>query len=514
MTDTATRTDTTAHTAPAPIDHWIDGADVASTGDRRSDVFDPASGHVTGRVSLATADDVDTAVAAALTAFEGWSVTPPHVRARVMFRFRDLVEQHRDRLAAIITAEHGKVFSDAQGEVTRGMEVVEFACGIPQLLKGDFSEGVGRGVDATTLRQPLGVVAGISPFNFPAMVPMWMFPIAIATGNTFVMKPSEKDPTLSLELAKLLTTAGLPDGVFNVVNGDKVAVDALLTHPDVQAISFVGSTPIAEYVHTTAVAHGKRVQALGGAKNHMVVMPDADMDQAVGALMGAAYGSAGERCMAISVVVPVGEEAAEALRTKLTAALATLTVGGGLDDGVDMGPLVTQDHRAKVLGYLDIAAQEGAEVVVDGRSEGGMPDRDEGFFVGGSLLDHVTADMRVYREEIFGPVLSIVRAETFAEALTLVNEHEFGNGAAIFTRDGNTARTFVSNVKAGMVGVNVPIPVPMAFHSFGGWKRSLFGDHHIHGPEGVRFYTRNKAVTTRWPSDTLVTTDFAMPTHA
>ena len=499
---------------PALIDHWIDGAVVAPVGQRRGDVFNPATGRVTGRVAMATAGEVDAAVASALAAFEGWSATPPHVRARVMFRFRDLLERDRDRLAAILTAEHGKVLDDARGEVTRGLEVVEFACGIPQLLKGDFSENVGRGVDATTLRQPLGVVAGISPFNFPAMVPMWMFPVAIATGNTFVMKPSEKDPSMGVELGRLLQEADLPDGVFNVVNGDRVAVDALLHHRDVQAISFVGSTPVAEHVHTTAVACGKRVQALGGAKNHMVVMPDADLDQVVGALMGAAYGSAGERCMAISVAVPVGEGTADRLREKLAVALGKLRVGDGMKAGVDMGPLVTAAHRAKVLGYLDLAAQEGAEVVVDGRTGGGVPDDEGGFFVGGSLLDHVTADMRVYQEEIFGPVLSIVRAQTFAQALTLVNEHEFGNGTAIFTRDGNTARTFVSSVKVGMVGVNVPIPVPMAFHSFGGWKRSLFGDHHVHGPEGVRFYTRNKAVTTRWPSDAAVTTDFSLPTHA
>ncbi|MEV5409656.1 CoA-acylating methylmalonate-semialdehyde dehydrogenase [Thermopolyspora sp. NPDC052614] len=495
------------------INHWINGAETAPAHDRRGEVYNPATGKVTGRVALATPEEVDAAVAAALAAFEDWSATPPHVRARVLFRFRDLVERHRDRLAAIITAEHGKVFDDARGEVTRGLEVVEFACGVPQLLKGEFSEAVGRGVDATTLRQPLGVVAGITPFNFPAMVPMWMFPIAIATGNTFVLKPSEKDPTLGIELARLLKEAGLPDGVFNVVNGDKVAVDALLRHPDVEAISFVGSTPVAEYVHTTAASYGKRVQALGGAKNHMVVMPDADLDQAVGALMGAAYGSAGERCMAISVVVPVGEDTADRLRRKLVAALAELKVGDGMREGVEMGPLVTGDHRAKVLGYLDVAAEEGAEIVVDGRKEGGRPEGDEGFFVGGSLLDHVGPGMRVYREEIFGPVLSIVRAETFAQALTLVNEHEFGNGTAIFTRDGNTARTFVSKVRAGMVGVNVPIPAPMAFHSFGGWKRSLFGDHHVHGPEGVRFYTRGKAVTVRWPGDAAITTDFAMPTH-
>ncbi|MGY1433544.1 CoA-acylating methylmalonate-semialdehyde dehydrogenase [Streptomyces reniochalinae] len=494
------------------IDHWIAGQSTAGTSTRRGDVFNPATGALSGRVAYAGTDDVHAAVTAAAEAFPAWSSTPPHVRARVLFRFRDLVESNRDRLAEIITAEHGKVFNDAQGEVTRGMEVIEFACGIPQILKGEFSENVGRTVDAVTLRQPLGVVAGISPFNFPAMVPMWMFPVALACGNTFVMKPSEKDPTLSNELARLLAEAGAPDGVFNVVHGDKAAVDALLEDPRVEAVSFVGSTPVAEHIHKTAAADGKRVQALGGAKNHMVVMPDADLDQAVAALMGAAYGSAGERCMAISVAVPVGEETAQRLRERLIKALAELKVGPGMSDGVEMGPLVTAAHRDKVAGYLDIGTQEGAELVVDGR-QSDIADAGDGFFLGGSLFDHVTPGMRIYQEEIFGPVLSLVRADSFAQALTLVNEHEFGNGTAIFTRDGNTARTYLAKVKAGMVGINVPIPVPMAFHSFGGWKRSLFGDHHIHGPEGVRFYTRNKTATTRWPSDTAVTTEYAMPTH-
>ncbi|MCV7212817.1 CoA-acylating methylmalonate-semialdehyde dehydrogenase [Mycolicibacterium canariasense] len=493
------------------IDHFI-GDTVDSRGaQHRRDVYNPATGAVTGRVAMATADDVDAAVTAAHTAFAGWSATPPHVRARILFRFRDLVDQHADRLAAIITAEHGKVLSDAKGEIIRGLEVVEFSCGIPQMLKGEYSENVGREVDGVTLRQPLGVVAGISPFNFPAMVPMWMFPVALACGNTFVMKPSEKDPTLSVELAKLLTAAGLPPGVFNVVQGDKVAVDALLQHPQVEAISFVGSTPVAEYIHATAAANGKRVQALGGAKNHMVIMPDADLDQAVSALMGAAYGSAGERCMAISVAVPVGDEVADALRERLVAALAELHVGDGSTDGVDMGPLVSGVHRDKVADYIQIGADEGAELVVDGRTTAPAGD---GFFLGGTLFDHVTPEMRIYREEIFGPVLSMVRAGSFDEALQLVNDHEFGNGTAIFTADGNTARTYLSRVRAGMVGINVPIPVPMAFHSFGGWKRSLFGDHHIHGPEGVRFYTRNKTATIRWPDQTRVQTDFSMPTHS
>ena len=497
---------------PLDIDHFIAGQVEARDATTRTDVFNPATGQVTGRLAMATVEDVDATVEAAAAAFPAWSATPPHVRARVLFRFRELVERDIDRLAGIITAEHGKVLSDAKGEVTRGLEVVEFACGIPQMLKGEFSENVGRAVDGLTFRQPLGVVAGISPFNFPAMVPMWMFPVALASGNTFVMKPSEKDPTLSLELAKLLQEAGLPDGVFNVVNGDKVAVDALLEHPAVEAISFVGSTPIAEYIHNTAIANGKRVQALGGAKNHMVIMPDADPDQAVSALMGAAYGSAGERCMAISVAVPVGEETANLLRERLIVALENLKVGPGTQAEVEMGPLVTGAHRDKVASYIALGVEEGAELVVDGR-ETAPTDLGDGFFLGGTLFDHVTPNMRIYLEEIFGPVLSIVRAESFAEALQLVNDHEFGNGTAIFTGDGHTARTYLHEVKAGMVGINVPIPVPMAFHSFGGWKRSLFGDHHIHGPEGVRFYTRNKTATTRWPNDSQVRADFSMPTH-
>ncbi|MER5668425.1 CoA-acylating methylmalonate-semialdehyde dehydrogenase [Streptomyces mirabilis] len=503
---------TTTAAAPAHIDHYIDGRVDDRGAETRSEVYNPATGQVTGLVALATAEDVDAAVRAASEAFETWSATPPHIRARILFRFRDLVERDTDRLASIITAEHGKVLSDARGEVIRGLEVVEFACGIPQQLKGEFSENVAREVDAVSLRQPLGVVAGISPFNFPAMVPMWMFPVALACGNTFVMKPSEKDPTLSVELARLLTEAGVPKGVFNVVHGHKTAVDALLTHDDVDAVSFVGSTPIAEYVHRTATAGGKRVQALGGAKNHMVVMPDADLDQTVAALMGAAYGSAGERCMAISVVVPVGEDTANALRERLVAALAELKVGPGTEDGVEMGPLVTKVHRDKVADYLEVGTDEGAELVVDGRRTP-VPGHEGGFFLGASLFDHVGPHMRIYREEIFGPVLAMVRAQSFTEALQLVNDHEFGNGTAIFTADGHTARTFLAKVKAGMVGVNVPIPVPMAFHSFGGWKRSLFGDHHIHGPEGVRFYTRYKTATTRWPNDSQARAEYAMPTH-
>ncbi|HEX4508300.1 MAG TPA: CoA-acylating methylmalonate-semialdehyde dehydrogenase [Alphaproteobacteria bacterium] len=493
------------------ISHFVNGQRRPGQSGRFSDVYNPASGEVTGRAPLASAAEVGAAVDAAAAAFPAWAATPPHMRARVLFRFRDLVERESDRLAAIITAEHGKVLSDAKGEVTRGLEVVEFACGIPQMLKGDYSEAVGRGIDAVSLRQPLGVVAGITPFNFPAMVPMWMFPVAIACGNTFICKPSERDPSLAVELAQLLTEAGLPAGVFNVVHGDKTAVDALLDHAGVQAISFVGSTPIAQYVYTRGTAAGKRVQALGGAKNHMVVMPDADLDQAADALIGAAYGSAGERCMAISVAVPVGEGTASALIERLVPKVRALKVGPGTDPEAEMGPLVTGAHRDKVAAYIDQGIAEGAELLVDGRDLS-LQGYENGFFLGGTLFDRVTPDMRIYKEEIFGPVLSVVRADTFDTALDLVNKHEFGNGTAIFTRDGDTARTFLSQVQAGMVGVNVPIPVPMAFHSFGGWKSSLFGDHHIHGPEGVRFYTRLKTATIRWPTGIRAGAEFVMPT--
>jgi len=440
--------------------------------------------------------EVDAAVAAATAAFPAWSDLPPSRRATVMFRFRELLLRDADRLAGLITAEHGKTFSDAQGELARGLEVVEFVCGIPHLLKGELTEQVSTGVDSHARRQPLGVCAGISPFNFPAMVPMWMFPVSLACGNTFVMKPSEKDPSLALELAALLTEAGLPAGVFNVVNGDKVAVDALLEHPGISAISFVGSTPVAEYVYKTGTGNGKRVQALGGAKNHLVVMPDADLDAAVDALMGSAFGSAGERCMAISIAVAVGDEVAEALIQRLRPKITALKVGSGLDDGVEMGPLVTGVHRDKVKSYIATGIEEGATAVLDGRS---FQAQGDGFFVGGTLFDGVKPEMRVYREEIFGPVLGIVRVKSLDEALKLINAHEFGNGTSIFTRDGGTARNFDRAVQAGMVGINVPIPVPMAFHSFGGWKRSIFGDHAMHGMEGVRFYTRLKTTTTRWP---------------
>ena len=492
------------------VDHVIHGR-IASAPESRSTIFNPAVGEISGHLALGGAPEIEMAVAAALKAFPGWAATPPHVRARVLFRFRDLVERDLDRLAAAITAEHGKVLSDARGELIRGLEVVEFACGIPQLLKGEFSEQVGNSIDAVSFRQPLGVVAGITPFNFPAMVPMWMFPVALACGNAFILKPSERDPSLANEFAAMLAKAGLPDGVFQVVHGGKPVVDALLDHPGVDAISFVGSTPIAEYVHRRGTAAGKRVQALGGAKNHMVVMPDADMDKAVDALMGAAYGSAGERCMAISVAVPVGEATADALVERLAPRVRTLKVGPGTDPEAEMGPLVTREHADKVLGYIETGVAEGAELVVDGRGLN-IQGYEEGFFVGGTLFDRVTPDMRIYREEIFGPVLSVVRADDFEGALALVNDHEFGNGTALFTRDGDTAQAFLSRVRAGMVGVNVPLPVPMAFHSFGGWKRSLFGEHHMHGPEGVRFYTRLKTATLRWPKGIRAGADFVMPT--
>ena len=494
---------------PVAIGHHIGGKPRPGQSGREADVFNPATGEVTGRVALASEAEVAAAVAAAKAAFRPWAETSPLKRARVMFRFKELVERDQDRLAAMITSEHGKVLSDARGEVQRGLEVVEFATGIPQLLKGEYTEQVAGGVDAWSMRQPLGVCAGITPFNFPAMVPMWMFPMAIACGNTFVLKPSERDPSTALHLAELFREAGLPEGVFNVLQGDKVAVDGLLRHPDVQAVSFVGSTPIARYVYATATAEGKRVQALGGAKNHMVVMPDADLEQAVDALIGAAYGSAGERCMAISVAVAVGA-IADPLVERLAARVRSLEVRDGADPKAEMGPIVTGQHRDKIVGYIEDGVRTGARLVVDGRGRK-VEGRAHGFFLGGSLFDRVTPEMRIYQEEIFGPVLSVVRVPDFGAALDLVNKHEFGNGTAIFTRDGNAAREFVHRVQVGMVGVNVPIPVPMAFHSFGGWKRSLFGDHHAHGPEAVRFYTRLKAVTQRWPTSSAGPA-FSMPT--
>ena len=496
----------------AVVGHWVGGAVQApAAGSRFGDVFNPATGERARRVALADAATVDAVVRSAAAAFPAWAATPPLRRARVMFRFKELLERHADALAAIITAEHGKVFSDAQGEVTRGMEVVEFACGIPSLLKGEYTEQVGGGIDSWSTRQPLGVVAGITPFNFPAMVPMWMFPVALACGNAFVLKPSERDPSAALFLARLLREAGLPDGVFSVVNGDKEAVDALLGHPLVQAVSFVGSTPIARAIHETGTRHGKRVQALGGAKNHLVVMPDADMDQAVDAIIGAAYGSAGERCMAVSVAVAVGDATADTLVARLAERVRQIKVADGMDRSAEMGPLVTRQHLDKVRGYVDAGVAEGASLVVDGRGLR-VPGREQGFFLGGCLFDRVAPSMSIYQEEIFGPVLGVTRAKSFEEALALVNDHPFGNGCCIFTRDGDAAREFASRAKIGMVGVNVPIPVPLAFHSFGGWKNSLFGDHHMHGPEGVRFYTRYKVVTQRWPTGIRSGAEFTMPT--
>ncbi len=493
------------------VAHWIDGRMTVSRPEsRRAPVFNPARGEVAREVALAGPAEVDQAVASAAAAAPGWAATPVLRRARVMFRFKEIVERHVDELAALITAEHGKVFSDAQGEITRGLEVVEFACGIPQLLKGEYTEQAGTGIDMYSLRQPLGVAVGITPFNFPVMVPMWMFPVAIACGNTFVLKPSERDPSPALLMARWLKEAGLPDGVFNVVQGDREAVDALLAHPQVDAVSFVGSTPIARYIHETASRHGKRVQALGGAKNHMVVMPDADLDQAVDALIGAAYGSAGERCMAISVAVAVGP-IADRLVARLAERVPQIKMADGMDPGAEMGPLVTRAHADRVLGFVEEGIAEGAKLVVDGRARA-VAGRPQGFFVGGCLFDRVSPQMRIYREEIFGPVLSVVRVDDFEQALELVNAHEFGNGCAIFTREGDAAREFANRVRIGMVGINVPIPVPLAFHSFGGWKASLFGDHHIHGPEGVRFYTRYKAVTQRWPAGIRAGAEFVMPT--
>ena len=494
------------------LTHFVDGKRAALDSTRTSPIFNPSTGQQSGEVLLASKADAERVIASSQAAFEQWSAFSPLKRARVLFKYKSLLEAHADELARLIAQEHGKVLSDARGELTRGLEVVEFACGMPHLQKGEHSLNVGPGIDSYSMMQPLGVCAGITPFNFPAMVPLWMFPIAIAAGNTFVLKPSEKDPSSTLRIAELFSEAGLPDGVLNVVNGDKEAVDTLLTDPRVQAVSFVGSTPIAEYVYATASAHGKRVQALGGAKNHMVIMPDADLDQAADALMGAAYGSAGERCMAISVAMPVGEKTAEALREKILSRLDELRVGESITDGPDhdMGPLVSRQHLEKVSGYIEQGIKEGAELVRDGRR---LDHGTDGFFIGGTLFDHVKPGMRIYDEEIFGPVLVIARAESFDAAVKMVNDHEFGNGTAIFTRDGDSARQYCERIQVGMVGVNVPIPVPMAFHSFGGWKRSLFGALHVHGADGVRFYTRMKTVTARWPSGLReATNQYAMPT--
>ncbi|WP_296946421.1 CoA-acylating methylmalonate-semialdehyde dehydrogenase [uncultured Massilia sp.] len=491
------------------IGHYIDGKERDGSSGRWTDVYNPALGAPCARVALADGADVDAAVAAAAAAFPAWAATPPLARARVLFQYLQLCQQHTDAFAELVVREHGKTLADARGEVARGIEVVEFAVGIPQLLKGEFTDQIARGIDAWSMRQPLGVVAGITPFNFPVMVPMWMFPVAIACGNTFVLKPSERDPSPALLHARLLREAGLPDGVFNVVQGDKAAVDALLDHPDVAALSFVGSTPIAEYVHARGTAGGKRVQALGGAKNHMVVMPDADMEMAVDALVGAAFGSAGERCMAISVAVAVGD-AADALVAQLAARTAALRIGDGACEGVDMGPVVTKAAQQRIEKLIGEGVEQGATLVVDGRGYR-VPGREDGFFVGGTLFDHVHPEMSIYREEIFGPVLCVVRLPDVGSALELINRNEYGNGVAVFTRDGGTAREFVRQVEVGMVGVNVPLPVPMAFNSFGGWKRSLFGDHHAYGPEGVRFYTRHKAVMQRWPNTASAGAEFAFP---
>ncbi|WP_420868187.1 CoA-acylating methylmalonate-semialdehyde dehydrogenase [Collimonas pratensis] len=491
------------------INHFINGAPVTGRSERYSDVYNPATGAVVAQVALASAKEVEQAVADALAAFPAWSETSPLRRARIMFKFKELLEQNHDKLAALITREHGKVFSDAKGEVVRGIEVVEFACGIPHLLKTSHTDNIGGGIDNWNLRQPLGVVAGITPFNFPVMVPMWMFPVALACGNCFILKPSERDPSASLLIAGLLQQAGLPEGVFSVVQGDKVAVDALLAHPDVQALSFVGSTPIAEYIYSEGAKRGKRVQALGGAKNHLVVMPDADLEQAVDALIGAAYGSAGERCMAISVAVAVGD-VADRLVERLAQRAAVLKIGNGDQADSEMGPLVTAAHKARVEAYITKGVEEGAKLLVDGRGLR-VAGHENGFFVGGTLFDHVTPEMTIYKEEIFGPVLAVVRVPDLAKAVELINAHEFGNGVSLFTSDGGVARAFSRQIQIGMVGINVPIPVPMAWHSFGGWKRSLFGDHHAYGEEGIRFYTRYKSIMQRWPDSIGKGAEFTMP---
>ena len=499
-----------AFTATTDVGHYIGGRIVPGASGRQQPVYNPSTGKVARQLALASVDEVNAAVAAARAAQPAWGDTPPIRRARVMNAFLQLLMQHRDTLAAMITAEHGKVFTDAQGEVTRGIDIVEFACGIPQLLKGDYTDQVSTGIDNWTLRQPLGVVAGITPFNFPCMVPLWMFPVALACGNAFILKPSERDPSPSLFMADLLKQAGLPDGVFNVVQGDKVAVDALLTHPDVKALSFVGSTPIAQYIYETGAHHGKRVQALGGAKNHMVVMPDADIDQAVDGLIGAGYGSAGERCMAISVAVLVGD-IADKIVPKLAERAKALKIKNPMELDAEMGPIVTQQAKERIEGYIDVGVKEGAKLLVDGRGHK-VAGLEGGFFTGGTLFDQVTPQMRIYKEEIFGPVLACVRVKDLAEAVQLINDHEFGNGVACYTSDGNVAREFARRVQIGMVGINVPIPVPMAWHGFGGWKKSLFGDMHAYGEEGVRFYTKQKSVMQRWPETIAKGAEFVMPT--
>ncbi len=492
------------------IQHYINGKIYKGSSSRKGKVFNPATGAPESEVMLGTKSDLDHAVENAKIAFEKWSQVTPLQRARIIFKYKELIEKNYDELTKLIVSEHGKVYEDAKGSLTRGLEIVEFACGIPQMLKGEFTENVGTNIDSWSMRQPLGVCAGITPFNFPAMVPMWMFPMAIACGNTFILKPSEKDPSCSIRLAQLFSEAGLPNGVFNVVNGDKEVVDSILTNKDVKAVSFVGSTPIAKYIYENAAKNEKRVQALGGAKNHCVVMPDCDMDQAVNGLMGAAYGSAGERCMAQSVAVAVGG-IGDKLVEKLSRKVEALKVGPGLDKNSEMGPLITKEHLEKVKGYVDLGVKEGAKLVVDGRDIK-LQGYENGFFIGGCLFDNVTKNMRIYNEEIFGPVLSVVRVKDFNDAIQLINDHEFGNGTSVYTRDGDVGRTFANKIKVGMVGINIPIPVPVAFHSFGGWKRSLFGDLHMHGPEGVKFYTKLKTITSRWPSGIGSDPEFVMPT--
>ncbi|MGB3223650.1 MAG: CoA-acylating methylmalonate-semialdehyde dehydrogenase [Desulforhopalus sp.] len=494
------------------LHNYVNGQAKKSTSERVAPVYNPATGETQYNVHLSTKQDAEEAITAAKAAFPGWANTTPLRRSRVMSAFKELLTQHTDELTEIITKEHGKVYSDAKGELTRGIEVVEYVCGIPELLKGEHSCNVGTSIDSWSMMQPLGVCAGITPFNFPAMVPMWMYPVAIACGNTFVLKPSERVPRFSRRIAELFKEAGLPDGVFNVVNGDKKVVDVLLTHPDIKAVSFVGSTPVAQYIYATASAHGKRVQALAGAKNHAIIMPDADMAVTAKAMIGAAYGSAGERCMAISVAVPVGQDTADRFIEAMKPLVENLKIGNGLDKPEpEMGPLITPEHLNRVSSYVDLGLEEGAKLVVDGRNYKVL-NYPDGFFIGGSLFDNVTPEMRVYQEEIFGPVLCTVRCDTFSQAVELTNNHQFGNGAAIFTRDGNSGREFAAQIQAGMVGINVPIPVPMAFHSFGGWKNSLFGVNHVHGPDGVRFYTKMKTVTARWSSMARSENAFVMPT--
>jgi malonate-semialdehyde dehydrogenase (acetylating)/methylmalonate-semialdehyde dehydrogenase len=493
------------------IAHFVNGQTLVGTSGRFGDVFNPNTGEIQARVQLATDAELDAAVQAAAAAQIGWAATNPQRRARVMFEFKRLIERDMNSLAEILSSEHGKVIADSKGDIQRGLEVIEFACGIPHILKGEYTEGAGPGIDVYSMRQPLGVCAGITPFNFPAMIPMWMFGISIAVGNTFILKPSEKDPTVPVKLAELMMEAGAPAGVLNVVHGDKSAVDAILTHPDIKAVSFVGSSDIAHYVYQTGTAHGKRVQAMGGAKNHGIVLPDADLDQVVKDLSGAAFGSAGERCMALPVVVPVGKATADELRERMVAEIETLSVGVSTDPGAHYGPVVSRQHRDKIADYIRIGVEEGAELVVDGR-DFSLQGFEKGFFIGPSLFDGVKKGMKTYQEEIFGPVLQMVRAESFEEALTLPSEHQYGNGVAIFTRNGRAAREFASRVNVGMVGINVPIPVPVAYHTFGGWKRSAFGDTNQHGVEGVKFYTKVKTITARWPEGEVEDSAFVIPT--